>query len=69
MRGSLNEAHQRIFDRFYHAALHGGCDVAQATGIAKERTLRLVMRASAAIYTARQAMGGDTRDYNREQFD
>lgn len=54
MRQHLNEAHQAIYDWHFDRALKAVADIQQAHGIARERTLRDVMRVSAARAAARQ---------------
>lgn len=51
----MDNEQAEMYSRFYRAAVNGGCDHAQARGIAKERTLLHIMGASAQIANAREA--------------
>ncbi len=55
VREHLNDQHKLIYDRHLEIAMRSGCDVKQAEGIARERTLAILMAASAAISNARMA--------------
>lgn len=59
MRQYLNDTHRMIFDRYLQNAVAGGCDLRQAESIAKERTLKRVMEASAAIHAVRERVGNN----------
>lgn len=73
VRSYLNEYHQKLWDKFADTALKGGCDTHQADQIAKERTLLVIMKASAAIANVRaelQNVGGadpKKRRYKRKK--
>jgi hypothetical protein len=49
MRQYLNEEHRAIFDRNFQKALRGCMDARQAEAVAREQTLFVIMKASAAI--------------------
>lgn len=68
MRNYLNQDHRSMFDRYLQHAVAGGCDLRQAEQVAKERTLKDVMRNSAAIAYVRQHMMGDTSQAPRRDF-
>jgi hypothetical protein len=63
MRQYLNDEHRAIFDRNFQKALNGGADARQAEAIAKERTLYVVMKSSAAIAHQRQLNAGTVTNY------
>lgn len=54
-----------MYDNHVRTAVAGGCDLAQADAIARERTLYTVMRASAAIAYVRQRMATGNENVNR----
>lgn len=59
MRQFLNEPTRLMFDRYFAAAVKGGCDGRQAEAIAKERTLKVVMATSAAVHEQRERIGSN----------
>lgn len=63
MRQYLNDEHRAIFDRNFKKALAGGADARQAESIARERTLFMVMKASAAIAHQRMVAKGAVMNY------
>lgn len=57
MRDKLSASHQIIYDRHYNSALNAVADVDQAHAIARERTLAIIMRNSAAVVVIREHTG------------
>ena len=55
----ISEENQIAYRRYYHAAIKGGCDAAQARSIAMERTLRKIMEADATVVDIRNRMAGN----------
>lgn len=59
MRSYLNDANKKRFDRYFAAAVRGGCDGRQAEGIAKERTVTDIMRDTSLIHEMRTRIGSN----------
>lgn len=68
MRQHLNDEHRAIFDQHLRAAVTGGCDLRQAEQIAKERTLKIIMRNSAAIAYVRAKLNSDINQQPSRAF-